>query len=295
MSLFELIEQFNSQLQAANISTGQGTLTTFDEAAWLVLWKLGLPLDSDLQLLSNEEPFSCLSKSVILSLGGLIEERIRSRKPTAYLTNEAWLQGLSFYVDERVIIPRSHIAEVLLHETLKPWIQQEPSKVLDLCTGNGSLAIICALLWPNSHVDGIDISPLALQVASINGNRHKVQSQIDWITSDGLQSAQGPYDLIICNPPYVPTKSMLMLPAEFKAEPYIALAGGILGMDFIATTLPTIHHYMQPNALLVLEIGHEIKAFSGLYPKLNWISLSTQAYDDQVILMTQNDLFKHFN
>jgi len=295
MSLLELIEQFSLQLQAAGISTGQGTFNTFDEAAWLALWKLGLPLDSDLEALSSAEPYEALSLEITQTLQTLIDQRIQSRKPSAYLTKEAWLGGLSFYVDERVIIPRSHIAEILLNETLLPWMDNEPDLILDLCTGNGSLAIICALLWPSSHVDGLDISFDALQVAKINAERHKLQDQIDWIMSDALQGARGPYDLIVCNPPYVPQSSMDQLPLEFKAEPALALAGGQLGMDFISATLPKMHHFMKPNALLVLEIGHEIEAFSALYPQLNWIALSTQAFDDQVILINQKELAAHFN
>ena len=295
MSLIELIEKFSLQLQEAGISTGQGTFNTFDEAAWLVLWRLGLPLDSDLEELSSVAPYATLTPQNVESLNALIEERIQSRKPSAYLTNEAWLGGLSFYVDERVIIPRSHIAEILLNETLEPWMSNDPKQILDLCTGNGSLAIICALLWPESHIDGLDISTDALNVAQINSERHKVQPQIDWITSNALHAAKGPYDLIVCNPPYVPQKSMEELPAEFQAEPTLALAGGQNGMDFISSTLPKMHNFMKPNSLLVLEIGHEIQAFSELYPKLNWITLSTQAYDDQVILINHKDLSAHFN
>jgi ribosomal protein L3 glutamine methyltransferase len=295
MSLIELIEKFSLQLQEAGISTGQGTFNTFDEAAWLVLWRLGLPLDSDLEELSSVAPYATLTPQNVESLNALIEERIQSRKPSAYLTNEAWLGGLSFYVDERVIIPRSHIAEILLNETLKPWMSNDPKQILDLCTGNGSLAIICALLWPESHIDGLDISTDALDVAQINSERHKVQPQIDWITSNALHAAKGPYDLIVCNPPYVPQSSMENLPAEFKSEPTLALAGGQNGMDFISETLPKMHHFMKPNSLLVLEIGHEIQAFSDLYPKLKWITLSTQAYDDQVLLITYKDLSAHFN
>jgi len=245
--------------------------------------------------LSGEAPYAAVTPATMQALHSLIDERIQSKKPSAYITNEAWLQGLSFYVDERVIIPRSHIAEILLHETLQPWMTREPELILDLCTGNGSLAIICALLWPSSFTDGLDISQDALEVAKINSERHRVQSQINWISSDALQAAKGPYDLIVCNPPYVPQSGMDQLPAEFRAEPALALDGGPLGMDFIAAMLPKAHQFMKPDALLILEIGHEITAFSELYPKLNWITLSTQAFDDQVILITYKDLAAHFN
>jgi len=220
----------------------------------------------------------------------LLEARIKTRKPAAYLTNEAWLMGVPFYVDERVIIPRSLIAELLVDASIDPWLGENTRRVLDLCTGNGSLAILAAMTYPDVTVDAADISPDALAVARINVDRHQLTNRITLIESDGLAACPGPYDLILCNPPYVNATSMAALPAEFRSEPALALAGGADGMDFIRDLFLAAAAQMNENAVLVLEIGHERANFERAFPHLEPLWFDTSAGGDQVMLLTREQL-----
>jgi ribosomal protein L3 glutamine methyltransferase len=220
----------------------------------------------------------------------LITERIASRKPAAYLTREAWLQGVAFYVDERAIVPRSFIAELLAEGTIDPWLSDRTKSVLDLCTGNGSLAVLAAMAYPDVKVDAADISHEALEVAAINVDKHALADRISLLESDGLAAVQGPYDLILCNPPYVNAPSMAQLPDEFRAEPELALAGGADGMDFIRKLLRDAPAKMSEEAALVLEIGNEREHFERAFPHLECVWLETSAGADQVLLLTRRDL-----
>ncbi len=285
MNVISLIESAAQQLQDAGVAFGHGTTNAFDEAAWLVLWKLGLPLD-DLDGVAQQPVTAAQAQAV----ADLIAERIHSRKPAAYLTREAWLQGVPFYVDERAIVPRSFIAELLADGTVDPWLGDATRRVLDLCTGNGSLAVLAAMAWPEVQVDGADISPDALAVARINVDRHGLQDRVTLLASDGLAGVRGPYDLILCNPPYVNAASMAALPAEYRAEPGLALAGGTDGMDFIRTLLQGAPERMSPHAVLVLEIGNERAHFEAAFPRLEPVWLDTSAGDDQVLLLTRDAL-----
>jgi ribosomal protein L3 glutamine methyltransferase len=214
------------------------------------------------------------------------------------LTQEAWLQGVSFYIDERAIVPRSLIAEVLADGSIDPWLHPNTTHVLDLCTGNGSLGILTALAFPDVTVLGLDISNDALEVARINVERHGLQQRMQVMQSDGLQQAslhapsKGVFDLIVCNPPYVNAQSMAELPQEFKAEPELALAGGTDGMDFVRQLLQDAPAHMSEHAVLVLEIGHERDYFEAAFPSLDVVWLSTSAGDDQVLLITRDALLK---
>ncbi|MDP3521358.1 MAG: 50S ribosomal protein L3 N(5)-glutamine methyltransferase [Hydrogenophaga sp.] len=286
MTLTELIHSTEQRLQIAGVSFGQGTTNAFDEAVWLVLWRLGLPLDCDLDT-EGERPVTVDEQAQV---SALIEQRITTRQPAAYLTQEAWLQGVSFYVDERVIIPRSLIAEPLADGTLDAWLSADTRHVLDLCTGNGSLAVLAALAWPDVNVTGADLSPDALAVAHINVDRHGLQGRVTLIESDGLTACPGPYDLILCNPPYVNAQSMAELPAEFRAEPELALAGGNDGMDFVRALLRDAPSRLSAHGVLVLEIGHERAHFEAAFPQLQPVWLSTSAGDDQVLLLTAEAL-----
>jgi ribosomal protein L3 glutamine methyltransferase len=285
-----LIEAAAAQLDAAGITAenglGQGTLSTFDEAAWLVLWALGLALDSDLQDVGQQTVGAQDAQRV----QELLSQRIERRTPTAYLTRQAWLCGVPFYVDERVIIPRSFIAELMTEGTLDTWLSADTRRVLDLCTGNGSLAIICALTYPDVQIDAADISSDALAVARINVDRHSLAERIALIESDGLQHCAGPYDLIICNPPYVNADSMARLPAEFRAEPSLALAGGADGMDFVRQLLAQAARRLSHEGVLVLEIGNERNHFERAFPALNPVWMPTSAGDEQVLLLTREQL-----
>ena len=293
MTVIELVRHTAARLEAAGLSLangfGQGTLNAFDEAVWLVLWQLKLPLD-DLDGVANQ-PVSQQNQDLVATL---LVARISSRKPLAYLTNEAWLQGVPFYVDERVIIPRSFIAELIADESIDPWLSESTHRVLDLCTGNGSLAVLAAMAYPDVVIDAADISADALEVARINVDKHGMNNRITLVVSDGLAACSGPYDLILCNPPYVNAATMAGLPAEFKAEPALALASGVDGMDFIRSLFQTVARHMSENAVLVLEIGNERenfeRAFTHRVPRLEPLWFETSAGPDQVLLLTRQQL-----
>ena len=300
-TVIELIDDACAQLEAAGLSLangfGQGTLSAFDEAAWLVLWRLGLPLDT-LDAVANQTVEPAQRAQVAM----LLEARIRTRQPLAYLTQEAWLQGVPFYVDERAIIPRSFIAELLVDESIDPWLgvdpdrnyASQPFRVLDLCTGNGSLAVLAAMVYPEVLIDAADLSADALAVARINVDKHALAERITLVESDALATCQGPYDLILCNPPYVNAATMAALPAEFQAEPAMALAGnmhgGSDGMDFIRVLLATAAAYMSENAVLVLEIGNERAHFERAFPALQPLWFETSGGPEQVLLLTRQQL-----
>ena len=288
LTLSDLIEASAKRLTHAGVAFGHGTQSAFDEAVWLVLWRLGLPLDSDLDEMADhvvtpEQQAACVA---------LIEERISTRKPAAYLTQEAWLQGVSFYIDERAIVPRSLIAEVLADGTIDAWLSDQTKQVLDLCTGNGSLAVLAGLAWPDVQVTGADISRDALAVAAINMERHDLQERVQLVHSDGLSALPGPFDLILCNPPYVCQASMDALPAEYRAEPELALAGGTDGMDFVRQLFKDAPSRMSEHAVLVLEIGNEVDHFIAAFPNLEVAWLDTSAGDDQVLLIARQALLQ---
>ena len=288
-TVLDLIEDVAAQLEAAGLSLangfGQGTLNAFDEAAWLVLWRLNLPLD-DLDSVANRP----VAQSERAQVATLLGARIDTRKPLAYLTNEAWLQGVPFYVDERVIIPRSFIAELIVDESIDPWLSASTHRVLDLCTGNGSLAVLAAMAYPDVVIDAADISADALAVARINVDKHDLAKRITLVESDGLSAFKSPYDLILCNPPYVNAATMAALPAEFKAEPALALASGSDGMDFIRQLLLTAASHMSENAVLVLEIGNERENFERAFTSLEPLWFETSGGPDQVLLLTRQQL-----
>ena len=286
MTLLELVQRSSERLQAAGVSFGHGTDNAFDEAAWLVLWRLGLPLDALDAHAADAVPDTG-------AVDALIEQRITTRKPAAYLTGEAWLQGVPFFVDERVIVPRSLIAEPIADGTLDPWLSDRTERVLDLCTGNGSLAILAAMAWPDVTVLATDISADALAVAAKNVDRHTLQARITLAQGDGLRAVpagQGPFDLILCNPPYVNAKSMAALPPEYRAEPALALEGGKDGMDFIRRLFRGLRAMLSPHGVLVLEVGHERLAFEAAFPRLPVVGLPTSAGDDHVLLLAAEDI-----
>jgi len=287
MKLSSLIQQSAEQLTQAQVAFGHGTTNAADEAAWLVLWALGLPLDTDV---SDDALNVQLTSAQVATAQSLIAQRISSRKPAAYLTQEAWLQGVSFYIDERAIVPRSLIAEVLAEGSIGPWLDPSATRVLDLCTGNGSLGILAALAYPNITVLGLDLSKDALAVAQINIERHGLAGRMTLAESDGLAKADGLFDLILCNPPYVNAKSMSELPAEFKCEPALALAGGSDGMDFVRSLLRDVAAQLSPQGVLVLEIGNERPYFEAAFPLLEVVWLETSAGEDQVCLITHASL-----
>ena len=289
MTLIELVERAAAHLDAAQVGYGHGTTNAFDEAAWLVMWRLGLPIDA-----LDEHAQHTVSDEEREQAEALIEERIATRKPAAYLTQQAWLQGVPFYVDERAIVPRSFIAEVLADGSIDAWLSDRTRRVLDLCTGNGSLAVLASMAYLDVTVDGADISPDALAVARINVDQHGLQDRITLLQSDGLSHVKGPYDLILCNPPYVNADSMARLPAEYRAEPELALASGADGMDFTRALFATLRaepdRFMSEDAVLVLEIGNERPNFERAFPDLAVTWLDTSSGADQLLLITRDAL-----
>ena len=303
MDLKQLIQTSADQLEQAQLAYGQGTLTALDEATWLVLWQLKLPLDLDLteelkqlqvQVLALQPALNVanLALANIQACQALIAQRIQTRKPAAYLTQEAWLQGISFYVDERSIVPRSFIAELIADGAFDGWLSESSHAFLDLCTGNGSLAVLCAMAYPDIKVTAVDISKDALAVAQINVEKHQLTNRIQLLESDGLKNLTQKFDCIICNPPYVCEASMQKLPQEFLAEPSLALAGGSDGMDFIQAMFIDLSDHMNDQAILVLEIGNEREHFEAAFPRLEAVWLDTSAGEDQVLLLTKEALLK---
>lgn len=299
ITLLDCVTRAAQQLTEAGVVFGHGTQNAFDEAAWLVLWRLELPLDTPLEPTPDADaPVSTrlVTPAEQAQVAALLKTRIETRKPAAYLTREAWLQGVSFYVDERAIVPRSLIAEVLVEGSLDYWLNESTHRVLDLCTGNGSLAVLAALVYPDVMVQASDISADALEVARINVEHHGLHERISLHQGDALPDHGGPYDLILCNPPYVNAASMATLPPEFRAEPALALdgntAGGVDGMDFVRRLLQAAPAHMTENAILVLEIGNEHTHFEAAFPSLGVIWLATSAGEDQVLLVTREALLK---
>ena len=294
MTLVELVVAASERLKQAGVSFGHGTGNAFDEAAWLVTWSLGLPLDA-LET-KGKRPVSDEESNRV---DALIARRIESRRPAAYLTGEAWLQDIPFTIDERAIVPRSYIAELLVDVeeagTLDAWLSDATKKVLDLCTGNGSLAVLAAMAYPEITVDAADVSADALAIARINVDRHKLGDRIAVIESDLFAKLPGRYDLILCNPPYVNDESMAALPAEYRAEPALALAGGADGMDLIRRIVAEAGAHMSDDAVLVLEVGHERAHFEQAFPRLECAWLETSGGDDCVVLIERRALLAAAN
>lgn len=289
MKLIDCITAQAARLKQAGVSFGHGTTNAFDEAAWLVLWTLAMPLD-ELEPHAKRE----LTDAELAKIDAVITERIETRRPAAYITQEAWLQNVPFYIDERSIVPRSFIAELLADGegdgTLDAWLSDRTQRVLDLCTGNGSLAVIAAMAYPEVTVDAADISDDALAIAKINVDKHKLAKRITLVKSDLLNELTGPYDLIVCNPPYVNAQSMRELPKEYLHEPQLALAGGDDGMDLVRRILKDAPSRMSDIGVLVLEIGNERPHFEHAFRKLEVAWLETSAGHDQVLLVTKDAL-----
>jgi ribosomal protein L3 glutamine methyltransferase len=276
-----------SRFTAGGLFFGHGMASAYDEAVYLVMHTLHLPLDRLDSFLEAR-----LTQAERAELFGIVERRVNERTPAAYLTREAWLGEFRFYVDERVIIPRSYIAE-LLPDALEPWLLDPASvqSALDLCTGSGCLAVLLAHYFPNADVDAADISSDALAVAQRNVAEHGLQDRINLIRSDLLSNlTEKTYDLIISNPPYVTTMAMAELPAEYRHEPAIALAGGDDGLDAVRTILAKSAPFLGPDGLLLVEVGHNRAATEAAFPRLPFTWLTTTANDESVFLLKRDDL-----
>ena len=269
------------------LAFGHGSINAFDEAAYLALHALGLPPDQLVPHLDMRPTPGRIQKVL-----DLFERRIKQRIPAAYLTGEAWLGEFSFYVDKRVIVPRSYIAE-LLRDDLAPWIPR-PAKIrsaLDLCTGSGCLAVMLAHSFPRARIDAVDISADALHLARRNVARYALQKRIRLLRSDLYAAvSRKRYDLIVSNPPYVAAASMRRLPREYRHEPRLALAGGRDGLDFTRAILFGAAAHLAPGGLLVMEIGHHRARLECAFPGTAFIWPHTSAGDDCVLLIYREDL-----
>ena len=276
-----------SAFTEAKLSFGHGSANAYDEAAYLILHTLHLPLDTlapflDARLTAKEKN----------ALRTLFTQRVEKRLPAAYLTHEAWLGEFRFYVDERVIVPRSFIAE-LLQQQLSPWVENpdQIKTVLDMCTGSGCLAILAAHAFPNATVDAVDISLGALNVAQRNIDDYKLNDRISLIESDLFANLQGKkYDVILSNPPYVDAASVASLPKEYLHEPKLALGSGSDGLDATRFILNLAGQYLSKNGVLIVEIGHNRDALEVAYPQLPFTLLEVSAGDEFVFMLHKNNL-----
>ena len=276
------VESFNR----AGLYFGHGSTNAYDEAAYLLLHTLTLPLDELDPVLERR-----LSVAEIGALDELVRRRIEERVPAAYLTHEAWLGDSRFYVDERVIVPRSFIAE-LLRDELYPWVRDDQpiNKALDLCTGSGCLAILLARAFPDAAVDATDLSADALEVAARNVADYQLEQRIQLVRGDLFSGLSADYDVIVSNPPYVNRASMKKLPREYRAEPEMALAGGEDGLDIVHRILAQAGDHLAPQGVLIVEIGHNRDELEKAFPRLPFTWIETSGGDGFVFLLTAQQL-----
>ena len=289
LTLDQCINQIAERLEAADLHYGHGAIDAQSEALWITSKQLSLSPTDALDHL--EQVMSAMQVSKALEIA---DTRINTRKPLAYILGEAWLMGVPFFSSEQSIVPRSWIAELIVDGSLESWLPAD-GKALDLCTGNGSLAILLAMACPDIHVSACDISLPALAVASRNLDRHGLTSQIELFEGDlwdALPEAHDDnrFDLIICNPPYVNAHSMNTLPAEYHAEPTLALAGGHDGMDIIRKIIAGAPDYLSERGAILIEIGNEYENFKKAFPQIPVIWMEVSAGDEQVLLIQAEDL-----
>jgi len=283
------IDRLADHLGQAKLSYGHGAIDAQSEALWIISKQLQISPSDTLDQLQAP-----LNQPLYDAALAIANERIHTRKPLAYILEEAWLMGVPFYCNEQSIVPRSWIAELITEGVLEPWLPAD-GRALDLCTGNGSLAVLLALACPDIHVSACDISAPALAVAARNLDRHGLSNQIELFHGDLWNPLPDPidenrFDLIICNPPYVNAASMRALPAEYHAEPALALAGGEDGMDLIRKIIANAPDYLSERGALVLEIGNEVEHFQKAFPQIPVIWMDVSAGNEQVLLIQAEDL-----
>jgi ribosomal protein L3 glutamine methyltransferase len=283
----QLIAAAATRFRQAGLAYGHGTLNAADEAAWLMVHALRCRFEE-----LDGRIDQALSPAVVQRAQMLFDRRIAERIPAAYITREAWLGEHRFYVDERVIVPRSYIAE-LLRDRLRPWLARTPATVLDLCTGSGCLAIVAAHTYSRAQVDAVDLSAGALAVARRNVRDHRLVSRLRLLHSDLFSALPGRrYDLIISNPPYVGDAAMLRLPAEYRHEPELALHGGRDGLDLVRRILAAAPDHLAPRGWLVMEVGHYRARVERAFPRLPFIWAETSGGDDCVLLLQREALLQ---
>jgi len=289
MTVNQCIDQISRKLESANLHYGHGAIDAQSEALWIVSKQLDLSPTEALDHLEQELPTEQQQRAYAIA-----DQRISTRKPLAYILGEAWLMGVPFFCSEQSIIPRSWIAELIVDGSLESWLPAD-GNVLDLCTGNGSLAILVALSCPDIHVSACDISLPALSLAARNIDRHGLNSQVELFDGDLWDALPEPnednlFDLIICNPPYVNATSMSALPAEYHAEPELALAGGDDGMDLIRRIIAHAPDYLSERGAILIEIGNEYENFKKAFPQIPAIWMEVSAGEEQVLLIQAEDL-----
>jgi ribosomal protein L3 glutamine methyltransferase len=282
----ELIDRGARKLRRSGVFFGHGTDNAFDEAAALVLHALGLPHDASAKAYAKR-----VGARAQREVDELIRRRVETREPAAYLIGETWFAGLPFHVDERVLIPRSPIAE-LIERQFTPWIDpRRVRRILDIGTGSGCIAIACAKAFPRAKVDGVDISPEALEVARMNVRRHRLGRRMRLLESDHFSALRGQsYDIIVTNPPYVGERELEGLPAEYRHEPRIALAAGRAGLDSVRVILREASRYLQPRGLLVVEVGNSETAVRRVFRNLPFVWLDFERGGGGVFLLTAEQL-----
>jgi len=289
MTLSELLTWAGEYLQKGDLCYGHGTDNAFDEAAWLLLFALGLPVDEPIA-----DPDRELDSKEVAKVKALLQRRREERIPAAYLTQQAWFAGLAFYVDERVLVPRSPLAEPIL-EGFAAWIDPAGvERVLDLCTGSGCIGIACAYAFADAQVDLADISPEALAVAEINIEQHDLGERMTVQQGDvfaGLAARR--YDLIVSNPPYVDAADMSQLTQEFEHEPELGLAAGELGLDIVQRILRNASQFLTDHGVLIVEVGNSAQALEEFYPTVPFLWLQFEYGGEGVFMLTAEELKQH--